>query len=198
MQDSESEHKVQIYFYKKTEIANLAWGTSQPIVYQDETYGFPLRFGMFGNYSVILQDTKKFFTDYLSGISSYSRLELEELLRSRMVSELARILPSLGYSYLDLDKNRDQLRHALLEQLRTTFGTLGIQILDVRIDGLSFDSETRKYIDTVATASAKKKAAEDVQVSYSEFEKLGALRDAAQNESNTASMIAGVNIGNSL
>jgi len=35
MQSFESEHKVGIYFYKKTKILNQKWGTTSPIKYND-------------------------------------------------------------------------------------------------------------------------------------------------------------------
>lgn len=198
MQENESEHKVYIYFFKKTEIANLAWGTAQPIIYEDPKYKFPLRFWLFGNYSVQINNTVLFFENYIQSQTSFQKQDLEELLLSRTLSILASEVPEMNFSYLELDKNRTSVREHIFSKLLNEFENLGIVLKDFRIDGLSFDTETKKYIDEVAMTSAKKQAASDAGMSYVDKEKIEAMRDAAANEWWAAGMVAGFGVGNTL
>ena len=52
MQSFESEHKVGIYFYKKSRIVDQKWGTLSSIKYDDPKYNFPVALRAYGNYSI--------------------------------------------------------------------------------------------------------------------------------------------------
>lgn len=51
MQAFESEHKVGIYFFWRTQFLNQKWGTTSLIKYLDPVYKFPVGLRAFGNFS---------------------------------------------------------------------------------------------------------------------------------------------------
>ena len=50
-QNFESEHKLDIYFFRRTQIINQHWGTPSPIKFIDSTYNIPVEIGLNGNFS---------------------------------------------------------------------------------------------------------------------------------------------------
>jgi len=191
MQMFESEHKVGIYFYKRTQIVNQKWGTTTPIKYQDPVYSFPVSLRAFGNYSFKIIDAKHFFVNVVGSRDYYLVSDLRTLLSDRILNPLSDYLAEQKYAYINIDANRDEIASDLLLKLATTFDELGFNLSDFRIEGNEFDEDTLKRINSIADVSADIIAAKNAGVSYKELQQLQALKDAANNESGSAGMMMG-------
>ena len=62
LQFFESEHKVQLYFFRTTLFTDQKWGTVDPVKYLDPRYQFPVALKAFGNYTFRIIRPKEFFT----------------------------------------------------------------------------------------------------------------------------------------
>ena len=191
MQSFESEHKVGIYFYKRSTITNQKWGTTTAIKYQDPVYDFPVSLRAFGNYSFKIIDAKHFFTSIVGTRDYYLVSDLRALLSDRILNPLSDYLAEQKYAYIDIDANRDEIARDLLEKLSNTFNKLGFKLSDFQIEGNEFDEDTLSRINAIADVSADIMAAKNAGISYKELQQLQALKDAANNESGGAGMMMG-------
>ena len=193
MQLFESEHKAHIYFYRKADILNQAWGTATPVKYMDAEYKLPVELGMYGNYSMRIANPLLLFTEVIGSRDRYTVDDSKSLLMSRLPQAIITLLAELKLSYIDIDAKLDSISKSLREKLNAEFVTLGLELKDFKIQGTTFDKSTQERIGKIADITAESRAASEGGMSYLELEKLRALRDAARNEGGLAG--AGLQLG---
>lgn len=103
------------------------------------------------------------------------------------------MVAQLKLSYIEIDSQLDTIAASLSERLNGEFQLLGLALQDFKIQGISFDQQTRERIGKIADITAESSAAAEGGLSYVELEKLRALRDAARNEGGLAG--AGLQLG---
>ena len=198
MQGFESEHKLKIYFFRKAEIVNQGWGTSNRVKYEDPVYRFPVSLGVYGNYSVKLSDAKFFLTEIAGLTDLYTTAQLQMLIQSRIEQQLTLTLATAAYSVLQIDSKLNELAEELKTQLNSNFSSLGFELTDLKVQGASFNQQTQQQMNQLANARAGSLAAEQAGLSYSEIEKIQAMRDAAKNSNGVAGAGLQFNIGNTM
>lgn len=193
MQFFQSEHKVGIYFYRKTKILDQKWGTTSLIKYQDPKYHFPVGLKAYGNYSYQIADANNFF---VSIVGSHNRVGIEQfrkVISARIIQPISDYLAECGYSYADIDANRDEIARGIAIKLSIAFRKLGFTISDFRIEGTDFDEDTLRRINRIADMSAEAQAAQAVGLDFAKVQQLEAMRDAAGNQGGAAG--AGMGLG---
>lgn len=195
MQFFESEHKAQIYFYKRTKILNQKWGTNSPIKYEDPSYKFPVGLRAYGNYSYRISDPKAFFVNIVGSESDFYIDNFRQIMSSRLVHPLSDFLAESRYSYAEIDANREEIAIGMDAKLQAEFEKMGFTITDFRIEGTNFDEETLKRINRIADLTAEAQAAKAVGLDYARMQQLEAMRDAARNEGGGAGLGMGLGAG---
>ena len=198
MQAFESEHKVGLYFFKRTIILDQKWGTRSVIKYNDPIYKFPVGLMSYGNFSFVISDAKKFFTSVVGQQESYLISDFKEVITSRMSQPIADMLAEKQLSYAQIDAMRNEVAYDVQHKLYPEFTTLGFELTDFRIEGTDFDEETKTRISRIADVTADTHAADVAGVSYSEFQRLSAMKDAANNEAGAAGVMMGMGVGGGL
>ncbi len=181
MQSFQSEHKVGIYFFRTTKLLNLKWGTESLIKYEDPKYKLPVGLRAFGNYSMRIIDARGFFVSVVGGSREFRVDNIREPINARLVQPLTDFFAEAGYSYTQIDPNREEIAAALSDKLGREFTELGFLLEDFRIQGTSFDDDTMRRINRIADIGAEAQAANAAGVSYAELQQLAALREAAKN-----------------
>jgi len=198
MQSFESEHKVGLYFFKRTRILDQKWGTRSSIRYDDPKYKFPVSLMAFGNYSFKISDANLFFTNVLGPRESYLVSDFREMMVSRINQPIADFLATAKYSYAQIDAQQEEISSALSENLSKTFLKLGFSLTDFRIEGTDFDEDTRERINKIADITADTHGADIAGVSYSELQRLEAMKDAANNQVGAAGLMMGMGVAGGL
>ena len=198
MQSFESEHKVGLYFFKRTMNLKKKWGTLSPIKYEDPIYKFPVGLVSFGNFSFIINDPEKFFTSIVGQQEYYLISDFRESITQRMVQPITDYLAEKKLSYTQIDALREEIAFDVQKKLYHEFTILGFELTDFRIEGTDFDEDTQKRISRIADVTADTHAANIAGVSYSELQRLSAMNDAANNEAGAAGMMMGVGVGGGL
>ncbi len=198
MQAFESEHKVGLYFFKRTRILDQKWGTLSPIKYDDPKYKFPVSLMGYGNYSFKIEDPRLFFVNVLGPHEYYRVSDFREMMLSRLNQPIADFLASAQFSYAQIDSQREEISLALGQTLEKDFHKLGFSLTDFRIEGTDFDEATQNRINKIADISADKFGADAAGVSYSELQKLEAMKDAANNQVGAAGLMMGMGVGGGL
>ncbi len=196
MQGFKSEHKVGLYFFRTAKLLNLKWGTESAIKYQDPEYKFPVGLRAFGNYSMRIVEPRSFFQQIVGGAQVFLVENIREPLNARLVQPLTDFFAEAGYTYTQIDPNREEIATALSAKLRHELTQLGFLLEDFRIQGTSFDDDTMRRINRIADVSAEARAASAAGVSYAQLQQLEALREAAKNQgSGGAGMAMAVGMG---
>ena len=192
-QRSESEHKMRFYFFRTAEVVNVLWGTASPVKYIEPDYKLPVTLGACGNFSIKIADAGRMFTTLLGTISNYSIADAQELVSSRIVAPLSSFLAEKAYPYREVDSHLMDLSNELKERTATELEQLGLELIDFRVNSVTFDEDTMERIGRIANMTAEQRAAAEVELDYVSMQKLEALRDAARNEGGLAG--AGLQLG---
>lgn len=195
MQFFESEHKVGIYFFKKTKILDQKWGTTSLIKYQDPKYHFPIGLKAYGNYSYQIDDASDFFVNIVGSQSEVRVDDFRKIISARVIQPISDYLAECQYSYADIDANRDEVARGIAIKLAITFSKLGFTIGDFRIEGTDFDEDTLRRINRIADLTAEAQAAQAVGLDYAKVQQLDAMREAARNEGGGAGVGMGLGAG---
>ncbi len=195
MQLFESEHKVGIYFYRKSKVLDQKWGTPSPIKYDDPKYQFPVGLKAFGNYSYCIYDPKAFFVSVVGSHQAFNAHDFRAVMSARIIHPIADYLAENQYSYAEIDSKREEIARGISIKLSIAFRKLGFDITDFRIEGTDFDEDTQQRINRIADLTTEAHAAKAVGMNYADMQKLEAMRDAAQNEGGGAGMGMGLGAG---
>jgi membrane protease subunit (stomatin/prohibitin family) len=195
MQAFESEHKVGIYFFRTTRILDQKWGTTTVVKYDDPKYKFPVGLRAFGNYSFRITNPGSFFVNVVGGGNIFRISDFKQIMAGRIIQPLADYMAESGFSYAEIDSNREELAEGLEKKLAPLFADLGFEITDFRIEGTSFDDDTMRRINRIADMSAEAQAAAAAGLNYAQMQRLEAMREAARNEGGGAGMGMGLGAG---
>jgi membrane protease subunit (stomatin/prohibitin family) len=195
MQAFESEHKVGIYFFRKSQFLNLLWGTTSPVKYDDPKYKFPVGLGAHGNFSLRITRPAEFFRQVVGTANDYKIQQLQQVMRSRITQPLTDLLATSGHSYAEIDKYREELAEGLQQKAKPIFDTLGFEMTDIRIEGTNFDEPTQQRINKIADAMADAQALQNLGLTYTQQQQLEALKIAAGNEGGLSGMGANIMAG---
>ncbi len=195
MQFFNSEHKVGIYFYKRSKILNQKWGTTSAIKYNDPKYKFPVGLKAYGNYSYRIYDAKDFFVNVVGSHNDFYIDDFRDVMSTRIIHPISDYLAESQFSYADIDANREEIAQGLSIKLSMAFRKLGFDITDFRIEGTDFDEKTLERINRIADLTAEAQAAQAVGLDYAKVQQLEAMREAARNEGGGAGLGMGMGAG---
>jgi len=195
MQFFQSEHKVGLYFFRRTKILDQKWGTSSLIKYVDPKYKFPVGLRAYGNFSFRITEPEYFFVNVMGQASGYNVEDFRAVMSDRLVQPLSDYLAEAKYSYADIDANRVEIAEEIGRKLVPEFGRLGFEITDFRIEGTGFDDDTMDRINRIANVTAEAQAASAAGLSYAQMQQVEAMREAARNEGGAAGIGMGMGAG---
>ncbi len=195
MQFFQSEHKVGIYFFRRTKILDQKWGTTSLIKYDDPKYLFPVGLRAYGNYSFRITDPQGFFVNVMGGGRSYRVEDFRAVMNTRLIQPLSDYLAEAKYSYAEIDAHREEIAAEMVARLVPDFRKLGFEITDFRIEGTAFDEDTVSRINRIANVTAEAGAARAAGLNYTQVQQLEAMREAARNEGGAAGIGMGVGAG---
>lgn len=195
MQFFQSEHKVGIYFFRRTKVLDQKWGTTSLIKYDDPKYSFPVGLRAYGNYSFRITDPQGFFVNVVGGGRSYWVEDFRSVMNTRLIQPLSDYLAEAKYSYAEIDADREEIAAEIARRLVPDFEKLGFEITDFRIEGTTFDEDTIERINRIADVTAEASAARVAGLNYGQIQQLEAMREAARNEGGAAGIGMGVGAG---
>lgn len=202
MQGFQSEHKARVFFVRMTEFLNQKWGTKAPIKYDDPKYKFPVGLRAFGNFSFKIVDPRKFFTEIASNRATFNISEIRTVIVDRCMTPLTDLFAKSGFSYSEIDRNRNELSTTLNKDLAPLFEPLGFEMTDFRIENTDFDEDTKRRINKIADSMADAHAVNALGDigngglnNFARMEQLKALNSAANNQGGMAGLGVGMGAG---
>jgi membrane protease subunit (stomatin/prohibitin family) len=149
----DSPFKAEVYFASTRQIADLKWGTPNPVMMRDPDFG-SVRVRAFGTYTLKTRDPKVLLQELVGADSTFDAEEISELLRSIINTAFADVVAKSEIGILDLASNYQDLseavRKAVLERIDDEYG---LDIPQLYIVNISVPAEVEQALDARSSMS---------------------------------------------
>lgn len=179
----------EVYYVSMREFADRKWGTPQPIIVRNTGVGLGVALLQgFGSYSFQVQDPQQFVTQIVGQLHAYRTQDIENRLRTMLLSKLQDVLgeTTAKKNVLDLIGLTDELSAAVRAKAQDDFLALGLLLKTFYIGNLKPSDKSAAELRDMGML--------DMQT-YMQLQAADAMRDAAQNPSGGAGLTAGIGAG---
>jgi len=179
----------EVYFVSMKEFTELKWGTPQPIIVRNPGVGLGVALLQgFGTYSIQVSDPQQFVTQVVGSKASYTMDDVDDRLRTMLLSKLADLLGETGAksNVLEMIGLTEELGAGVRAKANADFAALGLTLKSFYIGSLKPSSKSAQELRDMGML--------DMNV-YTQLQAADALRDAAQNEGGGAGLTAGIGAG---
>ena len=184
----ESPYKGNIYFISTKQFLNKNWGTTNPVMMRDQDFGM-VRVRGFGTYSFSVGDPTEAMEELIGAQGTMTTKTVDDYFRKVITSTLSTVIAESEIPALDLSMHYEELANAAKNRLKDDFANIGIKLNALYIENLSLPEEVEKMMDKRTQVGVMGNGA---MQGYAQMESIGAMRDAAKNNSNMGGL--GMNI----
>ncbi len=168
---------VDIYFVSVKQFTDNKWGTTNPIIVKDPSFG-PVRVRGYGTYSFKVSDVGVFLKELFGTTPLYTRSEITDWLKSMIVSSMNDAIGESKLSIMDLAGNTLEFNEIIKRKIQDKFNDVGLSLVNMFIENISVPQEVEKAIDERSKYGVLGDST-DVMMKVAAAE---ALKDAAKNE----------------
>ena len=179
----------EVYFVSLKEFANEKWGTPQPIIVRNPGMGLGVALLQgFGTYSFQVRDPQQFVTQVVGTVGAYRTNEIEERLRTILLSKLQDVLgeTTAASSVVELIGLTEEVGAAVRAKAQDDFEAIGMALKTFYIGNLKPSSKSAQELRDMGMLD---------MTTYTQLQAADAMRDAAQNPSGGAGLTAGIGAG---
>jgi excisionase family DNA binding protein len=179
----------EVYFVSLKEFANKKWGTPQPIIVRNPGMGLGVALLQgFGTYSFQVGDPQLFVTNIVGKQAVYRTAEIEERLRTVLLSKLQDLLGETAAkkSVLELIGLTEELGAGVRAKAQDDFAALGLTLKTFYVGNLKPSDKSAQELRDMGML--------DMNV-YTQLQAADAMRDAANNQQGGAGLTAGIGAG---
>jgi excisionase family DNA binding protein len=179
----------EVYFVSMKEFANKKWGTPQPIIVRNPGMGLGVALLQgFGTYSFQVSDPQLFVTNIVGKQAVFRTADIEERLRTVLLSKLQDLLGETGAkkSVLELIGLTEELGAGVRAKAQDDFAALGLTLKTFYVGNLKPSDKSAQELRDMGML--------DMNV-YTQLQAADAMRDAANNAQGGAGLTAGIGAG---
>ena len=181
----------EVYFVSRKEFANKKWGTSQPILVETPGKGLGYLFLQgFGTYSFQVKDPQQFVTQIVGATGTYRSSEIEERLKTMMISKMTDVLGEYSNTTNSLASKLsgkdEEVGAAVRAKAKDDFEAIGLTLKTFYIGSLKPSTQSAEEL--------RKSGLLDPAM-YAQLQAADAMREAANNQNGGAGLTAGIGAG---
>jgi excisionase family DNA binding protein len=179
----------EVYYVSAREFADRKWGTPQPIIVRNPGMGLGVALLQgFGTYSFQVKDPQQFVTQIVGAQGSYTTGEIENRLRTMLLSKLQDLLGETGAknSIPEMIGLTEELGAGVRAKAQDDFAAVGLTLKSFYIGNLKPSDKSAEELRAMGML--------DMQT-YTQLQAADAMREAAQNPSGGAGLTAGIGAG---
>jgi excisionase family DNA binding protein len=179
----------EVFFVSVKEFANRKWGTPQPIIVRNPGMGLGVALLQgFGSYSYQVGDPQQFVTQIVGAQGAYSTNQIEDRLRTMLLSILQDVLgeTTAARSVVDLIGLTEELGASVRAKAQDDFAAIGLTLKSFYIGNLKPSEKSAQDLRDMGMLD---------MATYTQLQAADAMRDAAQNPSGGAGLTAGIGAG---
>ncbi len=185
----DSPFLAEVYFCSMRQFTGLGWGTANPIVMRDAEFG-AVRIRAFGTYIVRVKDPAVLIRQIVGTESRFTIDEINNQLRSLLVSRFSEIVGQSHIPVLDMAANYGAFGDFVTKQIAPEFETYGIDLTKFLVENISLPSEVEAALDKRTSMGVIGNLN-----AYTQFNVANSIPDAAKNPGGLASAGAGIGMG---
>lgn len=186
----ESPFKSDVYFVNTKQFTGCKWGTVNPIIIRDADYG-AVRVRAYGTYSYRVDDPYVFLTELSGTNSSFKTQDINDWLRSLVVTRVSDIVGESKIPVLDMAGNLVEFGEIVQERLGEAFKEIGLKLTRFNFENFSMPEELERALDQSASLGILGK---NMNV-YMQKAQADAMLAAAKNPGAGSTMGAGMGMG---
>src|SRR5436190_7711623 len=179
----------EVYFVSRKEFANKKWVTPQPIIVRNPgmSLGVALLQG-FGTYSFQVKDPQQFVTQIVGAQGAYRTTDIEERLRTMLLSKLQDVLGETGAknSVPEMIGLTEEIGAAVRAKSKEDFEAIGLTLKTFYVGNLKPSDKSAQELRDMGMLDMS---------TYTQLQAADAMRDAANNQSGGAGLTAGIGAG---
>jgi len=179
----------EVYFVSMKEFANKKWGTPQPIIVRNPGMGLGVALLQgFGTYSFQVKDPQQFVTQIVGTQGAYRTSDIEERLRTMLLSKLQDVLGETGakHSVPEIIGLTEELGASVRAKSQDDFDAIGLTLKTFYVGNLKPSEKSAQELRDMGMLD---------MATYTQLQAADAMRDAAQNPSGGAGLTAGIGAG---
>lgn len=179
----------EVYYVSMKEFVDRKWGTPQPIIVRNQGVGLGIALLQgFGSYSVQISDPQQFVNQVVGAQGTYRMSDVENRLRTMLLSKLQDILGETAAkrNVLDLIGLTEELGAGVRAKAQDDFAAIGMLLKSFYIGNLKPSDKSAEELRAMGML--------DMQT-YTQLQAADAMREAAQNPSGGAGLTAGIGAG---
>lgn len=187
----ESPFKSDVFFVNTKQFANNRWGTINPIIVRDSDFG-NVRIRGYGTYSFRVKDPYKFMCELSGTNSSYKTEDIQDWLRSIVVTGVTDAIGESKTPILDMAADLLELGETVKNTMQEDLDKIGIELVKFNFENFSLPENLEKALDKQTEMNIMRK---NMDV-YTQMAQADALKEAAKNPGMAGSMMgAGIGLG---
>jgi membrane protease subunit (stomatin/prohibitin family) len=148
-----SPFRCEVYFVTLKTFADMRWGTTDPVAFRDREFGL-VRLRAHGTYTFRVAEPALFVSRLVAGDDSFTTGEIQDQLRSIVVSRLNDFLGETLTSILDLPGQYREMSEALRGHLGEEFRKFGLELQQFYVQSVTPPEEVQKAIDARSSMGA--------------------------------------------
>ena len=179
----------EVYFVSRKEFANKKWGTPQPIIVRNPGMGLGVALLQgFGTYSFQVKDPQQFVTQIVGTQGAYRSAEIEERLRTMLLSKLQDALGETAakHSIPEIIGLTEEIGAAVRAKAQDDFEAIGLTLKTFYIGNFKPSEKSAQELRDMGMLD---------MATYTQLQAADAMRDAASNPSGGAGLTAGIGAG---
>jgi excisionase family DNA binding protein len=179
----------EVYFVARKEFASRKWGTPQPIIVRNPGMGLGVALLQgFGTYSFQVRDPQQFVTQVVGTRGAYQTTEIEERLRTMLLSKLQDMLGETGakHSVPEIIGLTEEIGAGVRAKAQADFEALGLTLKTFYVGNLKPSDKSAEELRQMGMLD---------MATYTQLQAADAMRDAASNPSGGAGLTAGIGAG---
>ena len=170
-----SPFRSEVYFLNMKLFRNISWSTRKPIPFQDTDLRM-VRLSGEGMFSMRISRPALFLNRMVGTEGLFRREEIEDYLRSIIITRLIDLLGENVESVFDLPRHYDEIGAGAKARLADDFSAAGLELVDFLVDSITPPEEVQQMMDE----RAGMEAVGDLD-SYVRFKAARSMQEAASH-----------------
>ncbi len=179
----------EVYYVSMREFVDRKWGTPQPIIVKNAGVGLGIALLQgFGTYSFQIADAQQFVTQVVGAQGTYRMGDIENRLRTMLLSKLQDLLGETGgkKNVLEMIGLTEELGAGVRAKAQEDFAAVGLTLKTFYIGNLKPSDKSAEELRAMGMLD---------MATYAQLQAADAMRDAAKNPSGGAGLTAGIGAG---
>ena len=179
----------EVYYISTKEFPDRKWGTAQPIMVRNQGIGLGIALLTgYGTYSFQITNAQQFLVQIVGAKSTYKLAEVEDRLRTMLLSKIQDTLGETGAkkNVLEMIGLTEELGSAVRVKASDDFEAIGLTLKSFYIGSLKPSEKSAEELRSMGMLD---------MATYAQLQAADAMRDAAKNPNGGAGLTAGIGAG---